>query len=41
MDAWLDALVGTLTELMTQNLWFAPALSLVAGIVTSFTPCSL
>lgn len=41
MDAWLDALVATLTGLMTQNLWFAPVLSLAAGIITSFTPCSL
>lgn len=37
MNVWLEAL----TELMRENLWFAPLLSLAAGIVTSFTPCSL
>lgn len=41
MDAWLDTIIGNLTGLMTQNMWFAPLLSLVAGVVTSFTPCSL
>lgn len=41
MEAWLDSLVSTLAGWMTQNLWFAPVLSLAAGIVTSFTPCSL
>ena len=37
MNVWLE----TLTGLMRENLWFAPVLSLVAGVVTSFTPCSL
>lgn len=41
MDAWLDAIINSLAGLMQQNLWFAPVLSLAAGIVTSFTPCSL
>ena len=37
MNVWLE----TLTGLMRDNLWFAPVLSLAAGVVTSFTPCSL
>ena len=37
MNVWLE----TLTGLMRENLWFAPVLSLVAGVVTSFTPGSL
>lgn len=41
METWTDAVVKTLTGLMAQNVWFAPVLSLAAGIVTSFTPCSL
>ena len=34
MNVWLE----TLTGLMRENLWFAPVLSLVAGVVTSFYP---
>ena len=30
MNVWLE----TLTGLMRENLWFAPVLSLVAGVVT-------
>ncbi|MGI6071131.1 MAG: cytochrome c biogenesis CcdA family protein [Blautia sp.] len=41
MEAWLDTVINFLAGLMQQNLWFAPLLSIVAGIVTSFTPCSL
>lgn len=41
MDAWMDSIIELLAGLMQQNLWFAPVLSLAAGIVTSFTPCSL
>lgn len=37
----MTELIDGLTKLMTQNLWAAPILSLAAGIVTSFTPCSL
>ena len=37
----MTEIINTLTEMMTQNLWAAPVLSLVAGILTSFTPCSL
>lgn len=37
----MTEIVNALTRLMTDNLWAAPVLSLAAGIVTSFTPCSL
>jgi len=37
MNEWLTALA----ELIKNNLWIAPFLSLAAGILTSFTPCSL
>lgn len=37
----MTGIINALTELMTENLWAAPVLSLVAGIMTSFTPCSL
>ncbi len=37
MEAWLNILA----EFMRQSTWFAPVLSLVAGIITSLTPCSL
>ena len=36
-----ECLVGNPDRLMRDNLWFAPVLSFAAGIVTSFTPCSL
>lgn len=37
IDMWLEqigALIG-------QNMWLAPVLALLAGVLTSFTPCSL
>ena len=37
----MSAIMETLTNIMSENLWAAPLLSLVAGIITSFTPCSL
>jgi cytochrome c biogenesis protein CcdA len=37
IDRWLSIL----GELITGNIWFAPLLALVAGVLTSFTPCSL
>ena len=33
--------LDTLARIMADNLWAAPVLSLLAGIITSFTPCSL
>lgn len=37
IDSWLNQIAGT----MENMTWLAPLLSLVAGILTSFTPCSL
>lgn len=37
----MTEIMNALTRLMTDNLWAAPVLSLLAGIITSFTPCSL
>ena len=37
----MTEIMNTLTGLMAENLWAAPVLGLFAGIVTSFTPCSL
>ncbi len=37
----MNEILEFLTGAMADNLWAAPLLSLAAGIVTSFTPCSL
>lgn len=37
----MTEILDTLTKIMAENLWAAPVLSLAAGIITSFTPCSL
>ncbi len=37
MTEWLNILA----EMIRHNLWIAPVLCIVAGIITSFTPCSL
>lgn len=37
IEQWLEAM-GTAIE---SNLWLAPLLALLAGVLTSFTPCSL
>jgi len=37
MDAWL----GSLASLISEQGWIAPLLSVFAGVLTSFTPCSL
>ena len=37
IDGWLTSL-GTL---IGENSWLAPVLALLAGVLTSFTPCSL
>ena len=37
----MSEILDTLSRIMADNLWAAPVLSLLAGIVTSFTPCSL
>ena len=37
IDRWL----GVLGELITAHLWIAPLLAFAAGVLTSFSPCSL
>lgn len=37
MDAWLDSLSG----MIATSGWLAPLLALLAGVLTSFTPCAL
>ncbi len=37
MNEWLE----TIARLLNQNMWVAPVLCLAAGVITSFTPCSL
>lgn len=37
INQWLDSL----SALISSNFWFAPLLALAAGVLTSFTPCSL
>jgi len=34
-------ILESLSELITKSVWLAPVLALVAGILTSFTPCAL
>ena len=37
IDSWLNQIA----EAINGNLWLAPILALLAGLLTSFTPCSL
>ncbi len=37
IDAWLSEIA----EVIVSNVWLAPVLALVAGVLTSVTPCSL
>ncbi len=37
IDLWLEQIAN----IISANAWFAPILALVAGILTSITPCSL
>lgn len=37
----MTEILESLSELITKSGWLAPLLALVAGILTSFTPCSL
>ena len=37
IDGWLSQLA----EIIGNNVWIAPILALLAGILTSITPCSL
>lgn len=37
----MTEVLESISELITQSDWLAPLLALVAGILTSFTPCAL
>ena len=37
----MTAILENLSELITKSGWLAPLLALLAGVLTSFTPCSL
>jgi len=37
----LNALLEQLSTLIKESFWLAPLLAFVAGVLTSFTPCSL
>ncbi len=37
----MDALLNQLSELLASSTWLAPLIAFLAGIITSFTPCSL
>lgn len=37
IDAWLNQIA----RMIQDNMWFAPLLAVLAGVLTSFTPCSL
>lgn len=37
INTWLESL----STLITQNMWIAPLLALLAGVLTSVTPCAL
>ncbi len=37
INNWLD----TLSELISQSIWLAPLIALLAGVLTSVTPCAL
>ncbi len=37
----MDAILNNLSELISQSTLIAPLLALIAGILTSFTPCAL
>ena len=37
IDTWLSQIA----EVISDNMWLAPILALLAGVLTSFTPCSL
>lgn len=37
----MDEILDTLSHLIQNNFWLAPVISLIAGLLTAFTPCSL
>ncbi|OHD21898.1 MAG: cytochrome C biogenesis protein [Spirochaetes bacterium GWB1_59_5] len=41
MDAFINAALQEISMLLASNRWLAPALAVLAGMLTSVTPCSL
>ncbi|MDL2232841.1 cytochrome c biogenesis protein CcdA [Ruminococcaceae bacterium OttesenSCG-928-L11] len=41
MQAWIDSVIAGLSGMIAQTGWLAPLIALAAGVLTSFTPCSL
>ncbi len=37
----MDALLAQLSEIILHSTWVAPLVAFIAGVLTSFTPCSL
>ncbi len=37
----MEALLESLSALILENAWLAPVIALLAGVLTSFTPCAL
>ncbi len=37
----MDALIESISQLIVNATWLAPILALLAGVLTSFTPCAL
>ncbi len=37
----MDAMLEAISEIITSSTWIAPLLALLAGVLTSFTPCAL
>ena len=37
----IDSILSQIAEIIGMNMWLAPLLALVAGVLTSVTPCSL
>jgi cytochrome c biogenesis protein CcdA len=37
----IDGILESISNLIQNSVWLAPVLALVAGVLTSFTPCSL
>jgi cytochrome c biogenesis protein CcdA len=41
MSSFIDVVLQDLSLLMQSRVWLAPLIAMLAGILTSFTPCSL
>lgn len=41
MEAFLTDFAGSLQQILTQNIWLAFVFALLAGVISSFSPCVL